>query len=112
MMRLVRESCATIAPNAFLPSLPLTLTPQSGATMVRVSTAPIRVWNRSAPSRKKGRFSGKESANGVLTVGCAASASVCEKSGLTAALGVRVGVGLRQEERRVRGVETGQGERD
>ena len=98
MMRLVRESCATIAPKAFLPSLPLALSPQSGSTMVRVSTAPMRVWKRSAPSRKKGRFSGNDSANWVLTVSCAASASIWEKSGLTAALSVRLGVGLQRPE--------------
>src|SRR3954453_18301314 len=43
------------------------------------------VENRSSPSRKKGRFSGKKRAKRSLLEICATSDSTCEKSGLMVA---------------------------
>ena len=60
--------------------------------MVRVNTTSIGVAKKSTPSRKNGRFSGKNSANRSLTSSCATSASTWEKSGLTVALSVRLEV--------------------
>src|SRR3954453_21096146 len=57
--------------------------PQAGAVIVRVYTAWIGVGKRSAPSRKNGRFSGKNNANRSFAEICAVSDSTCEKSGLT-----------------------------
>ena len=74
------------------PSFPVSFTPKSGAAIVRVYTAGNGVSNRSAPSRKNGRFSLKKSANVLLMSSCCESASTCEKSGLIAALNVRFGV--------------------
>ena len=48
--------------------------------------------NSSSPSRKKGRFSGKKSANRSFAVTCPTSASTWEKSGLTVPSRLRFGV--------------------
>ena len=48
---------------------------------MRVYTACIGVEKRSTPSRKNGRFSGKNSAKRSFATICAASDSICEKSG-------------------------------
>ncbi|OPZ40775.1 MAG: hypothetical protein BWY94_02508 [Actinobacteria bacterium ADurb.BinA094] len=53
-----RSSRATNAPSAWTPIFPEALSPQSGAATLRVKTAWNGVVKKSAPSRKKGRFSG------------------------------------------------------
>src|SRR5439155_1287115 len=79
-----------IADAEDLPTLPESLSPASGSATVRVNTAWIGVLKRSAPSRKNGRFSGKNSANRVFTSSWATSASTWEKSGFPVALSVRL----------------------
>ena len=53
-------SLAYITPRVVRPTLPVSLAPYAGSTMVRVWTAVIgaRMLKISAPSRKKGRSSG------------------------------------------------------
>jgi len=65
--------------------LPVERPPQRGDVIVRVYTAWMGVSNRSTPSRKKGRFSGKKRAKRLLTAIWATSASTWEKSGLIVA---------------------------
>ena len=67
------------------PIFPVARPPHSGEVIVRVYTAWIGVSNRSTPSRKKGRFSGKKSAKRLFTAIWATSASTWEKSGRIAA---------------------------
>ncbi len=83
------RSCATRSPRALPPSLPVTLAPAVGSAIERVNTARIGVPKKSAPSRKKGRFSGKKRANRLFTSSWAASASTWEKSGLAVRFRVR-----------------------
>ncbi len=86
-------------PRVLPPCLPVSFAPHFGSATVRVKTASIRVVKVSIPSRKKGRFSGKNRANRSLTSSWATSASTWEKSGLTVPLRVRFGVMPQRTER-------------
>src|ERR1051325_2670093 len=77
------RSRATSAVNAVVPARPVARRPKSGEVTVRVYTAWNGVENRSTPSRKNERFSGKNSANRSFATICAASDSTWEKSGLS-----------------------------
>ena len=56
--RLLYLSLAAKKPIEFFPDLPVTLAPHRGSTTVRVNTASMGDMKKSAPSKKKGLFSG------------------------------------------------------
>ena len=78
---------ATSAVPLVRPRVPVSFSAASGSTMLRLWKARIGVWNRSAPSRKNGRFSVKKSGKRWLAVLWGWSASTSAKSGLTATIG-------------------------
>jgi hypothetical protein len=88
------RSSATSSVYAVLPLLPVTRVPARGELIVRVYATCSGVSKRSNPSRKNGRFSGKNTAKRRLTVICAMSASICEKSGLMVRSSVLFAVGF------------------
>ena len=76
------SSTAPRYPSWKLPAFPPNFTPATGLMMLRVYTRFFGIVKISVPSRKKGRFSSKKSANRSLTAICPASASTWLKSGL------------------------------
>src|SRR5678809_83026 len=76
------SSLAPMMATVFLPCLPVSLPARMGSLMERVYTAEIHDENMSAPSWKKGRFSGYDNANVRLASIWVASDSIWLKSGL------------------------------
>jgi hypothetical protein len=77
---------ATLVPE----TLPVSFTAPTGWMTRRVYTSECGVAKFSRPSRKKGRFSGKNRAERGSKLNCPASDSICEKSGLTVPFRVRL----------------------
>ena len=88
MMKFVTSSCATRTPKALGPSFAVSLAPQIGSAIERE----YELGNMPALSRKNGRFSSYHRAYRVFTSSWTASASTCEKSGLTATASMVLGV--------------------